>query len=271
MTGHVSACMPCSFALLPHPRSGIGVQPTGLLRVTVTVRWIPLVTAAYGTWVARPARTTMVGTCRRRLQLGQRVRPVFGDHRLVGKSQRARSRVGRLDFHPSRSIVPGLRHAGAVTCSLPYPSCPLVPVGISSRPMWRGPRRRYRWLRQRTRSFVTLGCPRPHVALIWRRPPRLSEVALTTRRPPRSGSHHRLPAQGSLYSQGSRCQPTDSLCPPRVGIAGWRSGPRIRQTTGGRAAGGLPLGLQSSRLVRRCLGGAGRRRSHPRCTGRCGR
>jgi hypothetical protein len=35
-------------------------QSTGLLEVTVVVRWIPLVPAAYGTWVARPARTTML-------------------------------------------------------------------------------------------------------------------------------------------------------------------------------------------------------------------
>jgi hypothetical protein len=28
--------------------------------VTVTIRCIPLVTAACGTWVARPARTTML-------------------------------------------------------------------------------------------------------------------------------------------------------------------------------------------------------------------
>jgi hypothetical protein len=32
------------------------VLPTGLLEVTVTVRWILLVTAAYGTPVARSAR-----------------------------------------------------------------------------------------------------------------------------------------------------------------------------------------------------------------------
>jgi len=35
--------------------------------VTVAVRWIPLVTAAYGTRVARPARTTTLRTWRRRL------------------------------------------------------------------------------------------------------------------------------------------------------------------------------------------------------------
>src|SRR5215216_2092341 len=52
----VTSCMPCSFGLLPHPRSGTGAQPYGALEVTVTVRWIPLVTAAYGTLVAWPAR-----------------------------------------------------------------------------------------------------------------------------------------------------------------------------------------------------------------------
>ena len=52
--------MPCSFGLLPHPWSEPGTQPSGSIRVIVVVRWIPLVTAAYGTRVARPARTTML-------------------------------------------------------------------------------------------------------------------------------------------------------------------------------------------------------------------
>jgi hypothetical protein len=34
-------------------------QPTGLREVTVTDRYIPLVTAAYGTRVARPAKTML--------------------------------------------------------------------------------------------------------------------------------------------------------------------------------------------------------------------
>src|SRR5215207_1839990 len=54
-------CMPCSFGLLPHPRSEPRAQLNDPLRVTVTVRWLPLVTAAYGTRVARPARTTWLG------------------------------------------------------------------------------------------------------------------------------------------------------------------------------------------------------------------
>ena len=63
----VTPYMPCSFSLLPCPRSGTRRQPNGLLEVTVIVRWIPLVTAACGTWLARPAGTTIVRTCRRRL------------------------------------------------------------------------------------------------------------------------------------------------------------------------------------------------------------
>jgi hypothetical protein len=53
----MTPCMPCSFGLLSHPRSGMRAQPTGLLELTVIDRYIPLVTAAYGTRVARPAAT----------------------------------------------------------------------------------------------------------------------------------------------------------------------------------------------------------------------
>ena len=59
--------MPCSFGLLPHRRSETCAQPTGLLRVTVIVRWIPLVTAAYGTRMARAGRIDDALTWRRRL------------------------------------------------------------------------------------------------------------------------------------------------------------------------------------------------------------
>jgi hypothetical protein len=41
--------MPCSFALLPRPRSTACAQHHGPLEATVTVRQIPLVTALYGT------------------------------------------------------------------------------------------------------------------------------------------------------------------------------------------------------------------------------
>ena len=95
----MTSCMPCRFGLLPHRRSRTGAQPNGLLRVTVVVRWIPLVTAAYGTWVARPVRK------RRRSHLAVTapahswVRPVLGDHRLVGKSpEGSRQPGGRLEL-----------------------------------------------------------------------------------------------------------------------------------------------------------------------------
>jgi hypothetical protein len=68
--------------------------------VTVSVRWIPLVTAAYGTRVARPTRTTGLARGGDGSQLDRRVRSVLGDRRrLVGKSRRARgSRVGRVEL-----------------------------------------------------------------------------------------------------------------------------------------------------------------------------
>jgi hypothetical protein len=58
----LTPCMPCSFGVLPHPRSGRCAQPNRLLELTVTVRHIPLVTASYGTRVARPVRTTTIRT-----------------------------------------------------------------------------------------------------------------------------------------------------------------------------------------------------------------
>jgi len=53
----------------------VDAHATGLVEVTVTDRYIPLVTAAYGTWVARPAPTTMASGCRRRLHMGRRRGP----------------------------------------------------------------------------------------------------------------------------------------------------------------------------------------------------
>jgi hypothetical protein len=61
----LTPCMPCSVGLLPHTRSEAGARPDHRLRVTVIVRWIPLVTAACGTWVARPVSRMMLRTRRR--------------------------------------------------------------------------------------------------------------------------------------------------------------------------------------------------------------
>jgi hypothetical protein len=65
--------MPCSFGLLPHPRSGTRAQPNGLLELTVTDRYMPLATAAYGMRVARPARTPII-SLRPPGDLGHRLR-----------------------------------------------------------------------------------------------------------------------------------------------------------------------------------------------------
>jgi hypothetical protein len=54
--------------------------------VTVTVRQIPLVTAAYGTRVARPVRTTMLALGGDGSWLAQRVRLVLGDPPPRGQS-----------------------------------------------------------------------------------------------------------------------------------------------------------------------------------------
>ena len=78
--------MPCSSGHLHHLRSEADTQPTGLLVVTVTVRCVPLVPAAYGTRMARPARTTLRAPGGDGSQLARRVRPVPCDHHVVGKS-----------------------------------------------------------------------------------------------------------------------------------------------------------------------------------------
>jgi hypothetical protein len=98
----LTPCMPCSFGPLPHPRSAACTQPTGLLEVTVTVRWIPLVTAACGTWVARPARTTFLERGGNGSQHGQGVRPDLGNHCIVGKSpEGSRQPGGEIRLWPA--------------------------------------------------------------------------------------------------------------------------------------------------------------------------
>jgi hypothetical protein len=92
--------MPCSFGLFPDRRSRPRTLPSAPLELTVTVRWIPLVTAACGTWVARPARTTMPAPGGDGSQLSRRVRPVPGDGFIVAKSpEGSRQPVGRLELH----------------------------------------------------------------------------------------------------------------------------------------------------------------------------
>jgi hypothetical protein len=54
----LTPCMPCSVAAWRRPRSVARAQRNGRLGLTVIDRWIPLVTAACGTWVARPASSS---------------------------------------------------------------------------------------------------------------------------------------------------------------------------------------------------------------------
>jgi hypothetical protein len=93
--------MPCSFGLLPHPRSGTGTQPNGLLGLTVSVRWIPLVTAAYGTWVARPGNDKAL-VRGRTAPAHSWARLVLGHHRLVGKSPEGSRQIGYYALNLSR-------------------------------------------------------------------------------------------------------------------------------------------------------------------------
>ena len=77
------------------PQVRDGAQPNGLREVTVTDRYVPLVTAAYGMWVARPARNDDASHWGDGSQLGQRVRPVLGSQPIVGKPlQTARQPFG---------------------------------------------------------------------------------------------------------------------------------------------------------------------------------
>ena len=71
------------------PQVRPGAQSTALLEVTVTVRWIPPVSAAYGTWVARPAITTRFAPGGDGSPARPEGEPVLGDHCLVGKPPKA--------------------------------------------------------------------------------------------------------------------------------------------------------------------------------------
>ena len=82
----LTPCMPCSFGLLPHPRSGPARPAHGSSRSN---RGCPLDTAGDRClWHAggTAGENDDAPTWRRRLPAGRRVRPVLGDHRLVGKS-----------------------------------------------------------------------------------------------------------------------------------------------------------------------------------------
>jgi len=110
----LTPCMPCSFGLLCLPRSAACSQANGLLRVTVTVRWIPLLTAAYGTRVARPARTTWLAPGGDGSQLDVRTRPAPGDQGRRWQAANAVRQPWRRNLRSSRRMhqrSPVGRHA----------------------------------------------------------------------------------------------------------------------------------------------------------------
>ena len=71
----LTPCMPCSFGPLRFPWSGADGPLSGPLGVTVTDRWIPLVTAACGT---RPVSTMWFAPVGEGSPLAGRVRLTAG-------------------------------------------------------------------------------------------------------------------------------------------------------------------------------------------------
>jgi hypothetical protein len=132
----MSACMPCSFAPCRRSKSEASAQCNRPLGVTVTVRWIPLVTAACGTWVARPARTTMA--------------PLGGDGSQVDRKGEAPPRWSRfVGKSPEDSRQPGGKTrvwaiSRSAACSQPDApaTCdstkPVVTAGARSAPLAAG-------------------------------------------------------------------------------------------------------------------------------------
>jgi hypothetical protein len=92
-------------ALVPPVRMGnCAGRARGAL--SVVIRWGPFRTSVNGTLVARPLRMTRVTRRVSGFKPNRRVRPVLGDHRLVGKSlEGLRQRGGktRTPLRPSPS------------------------------------------------------------------------------------------------------------------------------------------------------------------------
>jgi hypothetical protein len=86
----------------------MGDPVSDLHRVTVTDRQMPLVTAAYGTRVARPAKTT-VARGGNGSQLAQRVRPSSVTAASWARARRARGSMGYETRTPQRASPPEVR------------------------------------------------------------------------------------------------------------------------------------------------------------------
>jgi hypothetical protein len=99
----VTTCMPAVSAPSSTPGQRRCAQPIGLLYVTVSVRWLPLVPAPYGTWVARPVGTMWLAPVGEGSPLAGRVWLTAGDDGLVGKPRSGAAASGRPG---SRSVEP---------------------------------------------------------------------------------------------------------------------------------------------------------------------
>jgi hypothetical protein len=119
--------MPCIFGLLSHPRSGTDVQPNGLPGVTVTVRWILLVTAAYGTRVAQPASATWLRLARTATTRGSGEPPRVTTASLASRERGGSQMVGRIALSRAAcSSLPG----GLVVVSLTQRGRAAISAGV---------------------------------------------------------------------------------------------------------------------------------------------
>jgi hypothetical protein len=89
----------------------------------VTDRCIPLVTAAYGTRVARPARTTLLPPGGAGFQLAQTVRPVAGDPPPRGQGPGGLAAAeGNSNSDSPRSSTRGRSSGGPLSCGSSEPA-----------------------------------------------------------------------------------------------------------------------------------------------------
>jgi hypothetical protein len=99
--------MPCSFGFQRHRRSKAGGPLSGHLQVAMTDRWIPLVTAACGTQVARPGKT-MLGPGGAGSQADRRVRSILGNHSIVGKGPKGSRQAGHQALNLGAPVIDSL-------------------------------------------------------------------------------------------------------------------------------------------------------------------